>query len=131
MSTNHPYTPKFKDRILLLGIGKYEICINCFVITIKCFYSGLLCNFGLAISHIIRPETYGNFLNYLLTLFMANLILYLFFYIAMKVIVKEHIHNLSRMYFVASIICWIAAVIYFNKKKTSWEVIHIFVIFIG
>lgn len=118
-----PYTPKFKDRIILLGFGNIAVFIICFIIIIpKYFISGFFINFVLALTNVIVPDLYENFPSYLLALFIANLILYLFFYLIMKFISKERMYFESYLYLIIAMVCWCAALYYYNIKISFWDV---------
>nr|QEI10617.1 SID1 [Myzus persicae] len=81
---------------------------------------GILVNLGLAISHWIIK--FGNFGNYLLILFMVNLILYLSFYIVMKLISKEKLHFWPLLYILLAMIFWSASLYFYVHKSSSWTV---------
>ncbi|XP_025405306.1 SID1 transmembrane family member 1-like [Sipha flava] len=99
MTAPNPCVPKYPNRMVLLSIGN-------------------LINLGLAVSHwFIR---FGNFGNYLLTLFMVNLILYLSFYIVMKLISKEKILFWPLLYILLAMIFWSASMYFYIHKSSSW-----------
>lgn len=84
------------------------------------FYLGILINLGLAIGHWFIK--FGNFGNYLLTLFMVNLILYLSFYIFMKLISKEKLNVWPLLYILLAVIFWSASMYFYVHKSSSWTV---------
>ncbi|XP_050440508.1 SID1 transmembrane family member 1-like [Adelges cooleyi] len=99
MTAPNPIIPKYPNRMVLLSIG-------------------ILINLGLAVSHWFIP--FGNFGNYLLTLFMVNLILYLSFYICMKLISKEKLLLWPMLFILLAIICWSASMYFYEHKSSSW-----------
>ncbi|CAI6349746.1 unnamed protein product [Macrosiphum euphorbiae] len=99
MSAPNPCKPKYPNRMVLLSIG-------------------ILINLGLAISHWVIK--FGNFGNYLLILFMVNLILYLSFYIVMKLISKEKLHFWPLLYILLAMIFWCASLYFYMHKSSSW-----------
>jgi len=126
MTAQNPCIPKYPNRMVLLSIGTYFKLLlkNRYYLRIY-FYPGILINLGLAISHWFIH--FGNFGNYLLVLFMVNLILYLSFYIVMKLISKEHFHFWPLLYILLAIIFWSASMYFYTHKSSSWTV-SIFII---
>ncbi|KAG8202132.1 hypothetical protein JTE90_010493 [Oedothorax gibbosus] len=80
----------------------------------------VLLNFSLDIVGIIlQPPNFG---ICLLSIFVANLLMYLVYYSFMKIWHKEGIRWIPIMYFVLACICWVPAICFFEVKNTSWEV---------
>lgn len=122
MTAPNPCIPKYPNRMVLLSIGNLNLFILSYniVIIIKFFDSGILINLGLAIGHWFIK--FGNFGNYLLTLFMVNLILYLSFYIVMKLISKEKLHFWPLLYILLAVIFWSTSMYFYLHKSSSWTV---------
>ncbi|XP_050526064.1 SID1 transmembrane family member 1-like isoform X2 [Daktulosphaira vitifoliae] len=99
LTAPNPFKPKYPNRMVLLSIGN-------------------LINLGLAISHWFFR--FGNFGNYLLTLFMVNLILYLSFYIVMKLISNEKLLFWPMLFILLAMICWSASMYFYMHKSSSW-----------
>ncbi|XP_046382561.1 SID1 transmembrane family member 1-like [Ischnura elegans] len=93
-------TPRYPNRMVLLVLGN-------------------LCNWGLAACGIIY--SFLDFASYLLAIFMANLILYLLFYIVMKLFSKEKILLQPSLYIFLSFAAWIASLFFFFHKAISWK----------
>lgn len=124
MTAPNPCRPKYPNRMVLLSFGKSQLTnfkIQ-FIIKIIIQYVnlGILINLGLAVSHWIIK--FGNFGNYLLILFMVNLILYLSFYIVMKLISKEKLHFWPLLYILLAMIFWFASLYFYVHKSSSWTV---------
>ncbi|GFQ85787.1 SID1 transmembrane family member 1 [Trichonephila clavata] len=80
----------------------------------------VLLNFSLSLFGLIRqPPNFGAFL---LSVFIANLLMYLIYYSIMKIKYKEGIRWIPCMYIVLSFLCWGAALYFFLAKNTSWQV---------
>ncbi|GFY76723.1 SID1 transmembrane family member 1, partial [Trichonephila inaurata madagascariensis] len=80
----------------------------------------VLLNFSLSLFGLIRqPPNFGAFL---LSVFIANLLMYLIYYSIMKIKYKEGIRWIPSMYMVLSFLCWGAALYFFLAKNTSWQV---------
>ncbi|KAG8202122.1 hypothetical protein JTE90_010483 [Oedothorax gibbosus] len=80
----------------------------------------VLLNFSLDIFGIIRQPP--NFGAYLLSIFIANLLMYLIYYSFMKIWHKEGIRWIPIMYMGLSFLCWGPALYFFLAKNTSWQV---------
>jgi len=124
MTAPNPFIPKYPNRMVLLSIGN-QLCFLLFVfvyylIFTKYFISGILINLGLAVGHWFIK--FGNFGNYLLTLFMVNLVLYLSFYIVMKLISKEKLLFWPLLYILLAVIFWSTSMYFYVHKSSSWTV---------
>ncbi|KAJ8668220.1 hypothetical protein QAD02_009883 [Eretmocerus hayati] len=93
------FRPLYWKRLLLLTIGN-------------------ICNIALAVYGIKNHEQ--DFATYLLKVLMMNLLLYMFFYISMKLIQRESIQFQPFMYFLISSITWSGALYFFHSKTISW-----------
>ncbi|XP_075707365.1 SID1 transmembrane family member 1 [Rhinoderma darwinii] len=92
--------PMYMDRMILLIVGNI---VNCsFAI------------FGL----VYRPR---DFASYLLGIFICNLLLYLAFYIIMKLRSSEKIRPLPLFCILATAGVWAAALYFFFQTLSSWE----------
>uniref|UniRef100_A0A8C4RTG0 SID1 transmembrane family member 2 n=1 Tax=Erpetoichthys calabaricus TaxID=27687 RepID=A0A8C4RTG0_ERPCA len=76
--------------------------------------SACLAIFGL----IMRPK---DFASYLLGIFICNLLLYLAFYIIMKLRSLEKIRTIPSFCIIATAVLWAAALYFFFQNLTSWE----------
>ncbi|XP_017792434.1 PREDICTED: SID1 transmembrane family member 1-like [Habropoda laboriosa] len=81
---------------------------------------GNSCNVALAILGNIYHQK--NFAVFLLTILMSNLVLYILFYIVMKICHKERIRFQPLIYIILSIISWTGALYFFITKNISWAV---------
>ncbi|CAG9862490.1 unnamed protein product [Phyllotreta striolata] len=80
---------------------------------------GNFCNWGLATFALYkRPK---NFPVFLLTIFMANTLLYYLFYIVMKYVNKERVKLLTWMFLLISNLCAGGALYFFLHKSISWK----------
>jgi hypothetical protein len=80
---------------------------------------GNVCNWALAIVALLYHLQ--NFATYLLSIFMANLLLYCMFYIVMKLCHRERILMQPLIYILLSIAAWAAALYFFFNRSISWE----------
>nr|XP_018910555.1 PREDICTED: SID1 transmembrane family member 1-like [Bemisia tabaci] len=80
---------------------------------------GNACNWGLAV-HLWMSNR-SNFATYLLIIFMANLILYLTFYITMKLLSGERILLQPSLYIIFAVIFWGASGYFFTSRSTNWQ----------
>ncbi|XP_068734259.1 SID1 transmembrane family member 1-like [Montipora capricornis] len=92
--------PTYKDRMFLLLIANM---VNWFFAI-----------YGVA-------TTPSDFATYLLAILIVNGLLYLAFYVIMKLRNKERILPLPRYLLVCTLICWILALIFFFSNLTSWQ----------
>ncbi|XP_039600053.1 SID1 transmembrane family member 1 isoform X2 [Polypterus senegalus] len=92
--------PQYMDRMVLLILGN-------------------LVNWSFAIfGLILRPK---DFASYLLGIFICNLLLYLAFYIIMKLRSLEKIRPIPSFCIIATAVLWAAALYFFFQNLTSWE----------
>ncbi|KAK2580071.1 hypothetical protein KPH14_012354 [Odynerus spinipes] len=77
-----------------------------------------LCNIGLSVFGNVYHEK--NFATFLLAILMSNLILYMLFYIIMKLCHKERILLQPLMYIILAALFWGAAFYFFINKTISW-----------
>uniref|UniRef100_A0A1B6JLN8 SID1 transmembrane family member 1 n=1 Tax=Homalodisca liturata TaxID=320908 RepID=A0A1B6JLN8_9HEMI len=63
----------------------------------------------------------GDFATYMLSIFLANLMMYYFFYIVMKLVCKEKILKPPAIYILLSFVFWIAGLYFFYYKSISWK----------
>lgn len=61
-----------------------------------------------------------NFAFFLLVIFMANTLLYFFFYTFMKVLHKESVKMPTIVFLILSTLCAISAIYFFLNKSISW-----------
>jgi len=92
--------PTYKDRMLLLVIAN-------------------MVNWVFAIYGV--ATTPNDFATYLLAILIVNGILYLAFYVIMKLRNKERILVLPLLVLAWTLACWIAALIFFLTNLTSWQ----------
>ncbi|KAM4794743.1 SID1 transmembrane family member 1 isoform 1-T1 [Rhinophrynus dorsalis] len=92
--------PMYMDRMILLIVGNI---VNLFFAI-----------FGL----VYRPR---DFASYLLGIFICNLLLYLAFYIIMKLRSSERIQLLPLFCIIATAFVWAAALYFFFQTLSSWE----------
>uniref|UniRef100_A0A8C4M4L2 SID1 transmembrane family member 1 n=1 Tax=Equus asinus asinus TaxID=83772 RepID=A0A8C4M4L2_EQUAS len=92
--------PLYTDRMVLLIMGNL---VNWF-----------FAFFGL----IYRPR---DFASYMLGIFICNLLLYLAFYIIMKLRSNERVLPIPSVCIVATAVVWAAALYFFFQNLSSWE----------
>ncbi|XP_021566771.1 SID1 transmembrane family member 1 isoform X4 [Carlito syrichta] len=92
--------PLYMDRMVLLVVGNL---VNC-----------SFALFGL----IYRPK---DFASYMLGIFIGNLLLYLAFYIIMKLRSSEKVLPVPLFCIVATVVLWAAALYFFFQNLSSWE----------
>ncbi|XP_004414858.1 PREDICTED: SID1 transmembrane family member 1 isoform X2 [Odobenus rosmarus divergens] len=92
--------PLYKDRMVLLIVG--NLFNGCFA----------LC--GL----ILRPR---DFASYMLGIFICNLLLYLTFYISMKLCSSEKLLPTPCLCIMATVVMWTASLYFFFQNPSSWE----------
>ncbi|KAJ8958061.1 hypothetical protein NQ318_002073 [Aromia moschata] len=81
--------------------------------------SGNLCNWALAfVALYYHPK---NFAVFLLGVFMANTLLYFFFYIVMKYLNKERVRIVTWFFLLISTLCAVTAMYFFLQKGISWS----------
>jgi hypothetical protein len=77
-------------------------------------------NIGFAIFGAVRqPESFP---NHLLFIFLANLALYLLYYIIMKVIHRERFTHFAKLSLILSMIFWSSSLVFFYDEVKSYEV---------
>uniref|UniRef100_A0A8D0C166 SID1 transmembrane family member 1 n=1 Tax=Salvator merianae TaxID=96440 RepID=A0A8D0C166_SALMN len=92
--------PMYTDRMVLLVVGN-------------------LVNWSLAIFGLVyRPK---DFASYLLGIFICNLLLYLAFYVIMKLRSSERLLPIPLFCIVATAVVWAAALYFFFQNLSSWE----------
>ncbi|XP_034778348.1 SID1 transmembrane family member 1-like isoform X1 [Acipenser ruthenus] len=92
--------PMYMDRMILLILGN-------------------LVNWSFAIfGLILKPK---DFPSYLLGIFICNLLLYLAFYIIMKLRNSERLRPIPLFCIIATAVMWGAALYFFFQNLTSWE----------
>nr|XP_034953105.1 SID1 transmembrane family member 1 [Zootoca vivipara] len=92
--------PMYTDRMVLLVVGN-------------------LVNWSLAIFGLVyRPK---DFASYLLGIFICNLLLYLAFYVIMKIRSSERLLLIPLFCIVATAVVWAAALYFFFQNLSSWE----------
>lgn len=79
---------------------------------------GNAANWGLAVVGIMNHQK--DFATYLLSVFMANLLLYTMFYIVMKLCHRERILPQPLIYIILACLAWAAALYFFLNKSISW-----------
>ncbi|XP_033222891.1 SID1 transmembrane family member 2-like [Belonocnema kinseyi] len=104
----HETCGKLKNSIMPLYPARLSILIMAY-----------LCNLGLAIFGYIHHA--NDFSTYLLGVLMMNLVLYLFFYIIMKLCHKERIHFQPAIYIILSVLSWSGSIYFFLSTTTSWS----------
>ncbi|KAF5923964.1 hypothetical protein HPG69_010395 [Diceros bicornis minor] len=92
--------PLYMDRMVLLVVGN--------------LVNGSFALFGL----IYRPR---DFASYMLGIFICNLLLYLTFYIIMKLRSAEKVLPIPFFCIVATAVVWAAALYFFFQTLSSWE----------
>ncbi|XP_015268384.1 PREDICTED: SID1 transmembrane family member 1 [Gekko japonicus] len=92
--------PMYMDRMVLLIVGN-------------------LVNWSFAIFGLVyRPK---DFASYLLGIFICNLLLYLAFYVIMKLRSSERLLPIPLFCIVATVVVWAAALYFFFQNLSSWE----------
>lgn len=92
--------PMYMDRMVLLIVGN-------------------LVNWSFAIFGLVyRPR---DFASYILGIFICNLLLYLAFYIIMKIRSSEKLLPIPLFCIVATAVVWAAALYFFFQTLSSWE----------
>ncbi|KAM4888673.1 SID1 transmembrane family member 1 isoform 3-T3 [Thomomys bottae] len=92
--------PLYMDRMVLLVVGN-------------------LVNWSFALFGLIyRPR---DFASYMLSIFICNLLLYLAFYIIMKLRSSEKVLPVPLFCIVATAVVWAAALYFFFQNLSSWE----------
>ncbi|XP_066097398.1 SID1 transmembrane family member 1 isoform X3 [Saccopteryx bilineata] len=92
--------PLYMDRMVLLIVGN-------------------LVNWSFALFGLIyRPR---DFASYMLSIFICNLLLYLAFYIIMKLRSSEKVLPIPLFCIVATAVVWAAALYFFFQNLSSWE----------
>ncbi|KDR19041.1 SID1 transmembrane family member 1-like [Zootermopsis nevadensis] len=95
----HCIKPVYPNRMVLLILGN-------------------VCNWALAVLGLMYHLR--DFATYLLSIFMANLLLYCLFYIVMKLCHRERILMQPLIYILLSFASWGAALYFFFNKSISW-----------
>ncbi|KAK7794274.1 hypothetical protein R5R35_013605 [Gryllus longicercus] len=95
----HCITPMYPNRMVLLILGNAA-------------------NWALAIYGLMYHLK--DFATYLLSIFMANLLLYTMFYIVMKLCYREKILPQPLIYIILACVAWGAALYFFLNKSISW-----------
>uniref|UniRef100_A0A8C3F2V5 SID1 transmembrane family member 1 n=1 Tax=Chrysemys picta bellii TaxID=8478 RepID=A0A8C3F2V5_CHRPI len=94
--------PMYMDRMVLLIVGN-------------------LVNWSFAVFGLVyRPR---DFASYMLGIFICNLLLYLAFYIIMKLRSSEKLLPIPLFCIVATAVVWAAALYFFFQNLSSWEVL--------
>ncbi|XP_044305589.1 SID1 transmembrane family member 1 [Varanus komodoensis] len=92
--------PMYMDRMILLVVGN-------------------LVNWSFAIFGLVyRPK---DFASYMLGIFICNLLLYLAFYVIMKLRNAERLLPIPLFCIVATAVVWAAALYFFFQNLSSWE----------
>ncbi|XP_030059770.1 SID1 transmembrane family member 1 [Microcaecilia unicolor] len=92
--------PMYMDRMVLLVVGN-------------------LVNWSFAIFGLVyRPR---DFASYMLGIFICNLLLYLAFYIIMKLRSSEKIQPMPLFCIIATAVIWASALYFFFQNLSSWE----------
>ncbi|XP_061494184.1 SID1 transmembrane family member 1 isoform X2 [Rhineura floridana] len=92
--------PVYTDRMVLLVVGN-------------------LVNWSFAIFGLVyRPK---DFASYMLGIFICNLLLYLAFYVIMKLRSSERLLPIPLFCIVATAVVWAAALYFFFQNLSSWE----------
>jgi hypothetical protein len=77
-------------------------------------------NIGFALwGAILQPESFP---NHLLFIFLANLALYLSYYIIMKIVHRERFTHFAKATLILSLVFWSSSVIFFYDEVKSYEV---------
>ncbi|XP_030878641.1 SID1 transmembrane family member 1-like, partial [Leptonychotes weddellii] len=90
----------YQDRMVLLILGN--------------LFNGSFALYGL----IYRPR---DFASYMLGIFICNLLLYLAFYIIMKLRSSEKLLPTPLLCIVATVVMWATSLYFFFQKPSSWE----------
>ncbi|XP_075448970.1 SID1 transmembrane family member 1 isoform X2 [Ascaphus truei] len=127
LSTHIYYMGRFKiDFGIFRRIGQvlYTDCIQqcnrpMYMDRMVLLIAGNLVNWSIAIFGLVhRPK---DFASYLLGIFICNLLLYLAFYIIMKLRNSERIQPLPLFCIIATAVVWGAALYFFFQSLSSWE----------
>lgn len=94
--------PMYLDRLLML-------------------VAGFLVNLGLEIYSFLEMPV--DFATFILAIFITNLLLYLVFYIIMKLRFGERITLQPLLYIFLASLCWATATYFFINKSMTWRVI--------
>uniref|UniRef100_G3VJW6 SID1 transmembrane family member 1 n=1 Tax=Sarcophilus harrisii TaxID=9305 RepID=G3VJW6_SARHA len=95
--------PLYMDRMVLLIVGN-------------------LVNWSFALFGLVyRPR---DFASYMLGIFICNLLLYLAFYIIMKLRSSEKVLPIPLFCIIATAVVWAAALYFFFQNLSSWEVVR-------
>ncbi|CAH1112402.1 unnamed protein product [Psylliodes chrysocephalus] len=78
--------------------------------------------FNWALASFAMYKQPKNFPVFLLTIFMANTLLYFLFYIVMKYVNKERVRVLPWIFLIVSTLCAGCALFFFLHKSISWKV---------
>ncbi|CAL4200295.1 unnamed protein product, partial [Meganyctiphanes norvegica] len=78
-----------------------------------------IANWGLAIFGVV--STPKDFASYLLIIFLTNLLLYMAFYIIMKLRHSEKLYLQSVVYMVLCMMGWGLAIFFYENRTTTWE----------
>uniref|UniRef100_A0A1I8IS62 SID1 transmembrane family member 1 n=1 Tax=Macrostomum lignano TaxID=282301 RepID=A0A1I8IS62_9PLAT len=93
------FKPMYKDRMVILVTAN-------------------LINWTIAIFGAVRqPQDFNSFLLYI---FLVNLLMYIAFYVVMKVRSGEKIRLLTTLFVVASCITWAAGLYFFMQRPSNW-----------
>uniref|UniRef100_A0A8C3TXN6 SID1 transmembrane family member 1 n=1 Tax=Catharus ustulatus TaxID=91951 RepID=A0A8C3TXN6_CATUS len=102
--------PMYMDRMVLLIVGN-------------------LVNWSFAVFGLVyRPR---DFASYILGIFICNLLLYLAFYIIMKLRNSEKLLPIPMFCIVATAVVWAAALYFFFQTLSSWEVNFLFTVLLS
>lgn len=99
--------------------GPLNVLKPCYLARFVLLALGNICNWGLALFALYKHPK--NFPVFLLTIFMANTLLYFFFYIVMKYLNKEKVRILTWIFLMMSTLCAITALYFFTFKVISWS----------
>uniref|UniRef100_A0A670JTY7 SID1 transmembrane family member 1 n=1 Tax=Podarcis muralis TaxID=64176 RepID=A0A670JTY7_PODMU len=98
----------YTDCIQQCSWPMYTVCIS------PVLFSHLCAIFGL----VYRPK---DFASYMLGIFICNLLLYLAFYVIMKLRSSERLLLIPLFCIVATAVVWAAALYFFFQNLSSWE----------
>ncbi|KAK7479048.1 hypothetical protein BaRGS_00029718, partial [Batillaria attramentaria] len=126
LSVNIYYVGRINlDRYVFKRMAQLIIseCFNC----VRPIYPGRfvmlllgnLINWALALYGAIKHPS--DFASYLLAILIGNLLLYVLFYIVMKLVYRERINALTGMVILVSCVTWGAALYFFFQHLTSWQ----------
>ncbi|XP_028412696.1 SID1 transmembrane family member 1-like isoform X2 [Dendronephthya gigantea] len=94
--------PVYKDRMVLLLLAN-------------------LVNWGLAINGMATEPK--DFASYLLAILIVNGLIYLLFYVVMKIRNGEKIFLISILCSLLTLICWTGSLVFFLQGLTSWQTV--------